>query len=531
VTEPPDWAIKVPSTPAIHQEQTQDTGTQNPLTGVCSMLMGGSPFLGSIVNLGTGSRGGVAGSLVGGSQTLADALCGFATGTPASGATADSLLSGASDVNDSVSANNFAMGILGIGQGSGGGSGNLALDGISGGIGFLTSLFGLLGACSCSSAYDPSTVTPTEVLAGASDVNDAFTGNPMAMGILGLGQQGGASGNAILDVFTGSCSFWGSLCGLATGSTDVSAATPASVLNTAGGFLDIGNDLLGGNSTDAGGLLDWGGGFLDDALGFLGDPFGLGSGSVHGAIPTDNVAGLLGPSTIGGTAQALVDGVYQGLTNTSNVGVSLASMTNSMSALAQDVAYLKSGAVAAGANPPIVNHYGVVGAHTYDIPVWADYLDVVVLGGGGGGHGCGLLAWGDGGEGGDWNQVTLERGVDIPGTTTTLSVTVGGGGAGHAGNGSNGAASSASGTGWAGITGAGGAGATTATVDYTGKGPGNNTFDGVIYYGGLTESGFMGADGNPAGGGGAGGTIIFMSGGDGAPGAVWVLAYETPPGS
>jgi hypothetical protein len=213
------------------------------------------------------------------------------------------------------------------------------------------------------------------------------------------------------------------------------------------------------------------------------------------------------------------------MNGTTTTGVSLAAMTNSMSALAQDVAYLKSGSAAAGANPPEITHYGTTGTHTYTIPAWADYLDVVVLGGGGGGHGCGFL-WGDGGEGGDWNQVTLERDVDIPLTTATLSVTVGAGGAGSSSDGSNGGASSASGTGWAGISGAGGAGATTATVDYSGKSPGNDTFDGVIYYGGLEQSAFLGADGNLPGGGGAGGTIVFMSGGDGAPGAVWVLAYE-----
>ena len=324
--QPPDWAIKVPSTPDVHGTITQDTGTQNPLTSVCSMLMGGSPFLGSIVNLGTGSGGGIAGSLVGGSQTLADALCGFATGTESSGATADSLLAGASDVNDSVSANNFAMGILGMGQESGS-SGNLALDGIGGGLSFLTSLFGLLGVCGCSGTYDPNTVTPQDVLTGAQDVNDAVSGNPFAMGILGmgqdpsgsgnlaldgingiqsfanslfsilslcgcgtgcapdtatpqtvltgaqdiadtvnntpmatgilaLGQQGGSSGNVAIDALGGIQQFFGSLCGIATGSTDVSATTPQTVLDTAQGYMDAGHGLLGGigSGIDGGGL-------------------------------------------------------------------------------------------------------------------------------------------------------------------------------------------------------------------------------------------------------------------------------------
>lgn len=527
MTQPPDWAINVPSTPDVHGTITQDTGTQNPLTSVCSMLMGGSPFLGSLVNLGTGSGGGIPGSLVGGSQTLADSLCGFATGQPSSGATADSLLSGASDVNDSVSANNFAMGILDMGQTSGS-SGNLALDGIGGGLSFLTELFSLLGACSCSSTYDPNTTTPQDVLAGASDVSSAVGGNPMAMGILGMG---GDTGNAVLDAFTGGCSFWGQSCGLLTGNTDVSNATPDSVLGTASGYLAMGNDLLGTNATNGADLANFGHGWSSDFMGLLGNPFGLGSGSASMSIPVDNVAGLLGPPSIGGTAQAMVDGVYQGLTNTSDVGVSLASMTNSMSALARDVAYLKGGSVAAGANPPLVTHYGIAGNHTHDIETWADYLDVVVLGGGGGGYGMGLISlWGNGGAGGHWNAVTLQRGVDIPLGTTTLSITVGAGGSGGSnGSGGNGGASTASGTGWAGISGTGGAGATQAMLDSSGKSPGNETFDDVIYYGGLEQSSaFGGGAGNAPGGGGEGGHLTFMAGGAGAPGAVWVLAYETP---
>jgi hypothetical protein len=165
------------------------------------------------------------------------------------------------------------------------------------------------------------------------------------------------------------------------------------------------------------------------------------------------------------------------------------------------------------------------GTATYTIPPWANYLDVVAVGGGGGGQGYGKVR-GEGGHAGVWNSVTLTRGVDIPAATTSMTVNVAGGGAGAGGVGSPGAASTVTASGWTGLSAAGGAGGAAGNAAITGGSPGNVTVNEVVYYGGLAQT-KADADGNsPGGGGAAAGGPLFPVGGDGAHGAVIIRAYQ-----
>ena len=68
------------------------------------------------------------------------------------------------------------------------------------------------------------------------------------------------------------------------------------------------------------------------------------------------------------------------------------------------------------------------GTYTYPIPYWCTTIDLVLLGaGGGGGYGANDEA---GGGAGNWNTTSVQRGSDIPWEATTITVTVGQGGAG-----------------------------------------------------------------------------------------------------
>jgi hypothetical protein len=189
-----------------------------------------------------------------------------------------------------------------------------------------------------------------------------------------------------------------------------------------------------------------------------------------------------------------------------------------------------SGAAGVSQVAPDISYINTAGPFSYPIPDWCNNMDIVVLGAGGGGQGCGLL-WGEGGHGGSWAMATITRDVQIPRTTTTLTGVVGSPGAGHDGIlgdvGSPGAASTISGTGWAGLTAAGGAGGSAGNADITGKGPipASQMINGYPYYAGGDQSSAFG-NGIGPGGGGGGSQITFVNAGPGAAGAVWVRAYQ-----
>lgn len=181
--------------------------------------------------------------------------------------------------------------------------------------------------------------------------------------------------------------------------------------------------------------------------------------------------------------------------------------------------------------------YTAPGTYTYPIPVWCRYIDLPAVGAGGGGAGGNNVnADGRGGYPGAWGGLTLQRGVDIPWTATSLTIVVGSGGA-------PGAAGSNGDGGPGGLTqikygttvllavagGAGGYGTNPFQGDQTyGQPPGDYTFNGRTFIGGARQN-TLGAAGNPPGCGGAGGDgRIFSSdpGGAGAPGAAFAIAYQ-----
>ncbi|WP_374159068.1 hypothetical protein ACEWX3_07550 [Mycobacterium sp. G7A2] len=178
----------------------------------------------------------------------------------------------------------------------------------------------------------------------------------------------------------------------------------------------------------------------------------------------------------------------------------------------------------------------------YDIPTWANYLDVVIIGGGGGGKGGngGTTQPGYGGEAGTWQTETLVRGVDFPVGATQIIFDVGPGGAGGAKeqNGSAGTATvrRAITGGKAALSAAGGAGATQygwgSDPMRQGRSPGNMTYQGRNYVGGLGgNGGAPGEDGSAPGAGGGGGNggiyTIAYAGGDGARGRAWITARQS----
>ncbi len=189
---------------------------------------------------------------------------------------------------------------------------------------------------------------------------------------------------------------------------------------------------------------------------------------------------------------------------------------------------------------PATTSYTTAGAFTYTIPQWCTHIDILALGGGGGGQGGGWVLANQGGLGGLWAWTTIQRGVDIPWSTSSLSGTVG-----TAGNGSSTSASPSAGgaggttsvtiPGNATLTGSGGSGgngnATGISNQRGGPARGGNTgsenkdvlLNGVTYTGGAEQT--SSANGNAPGGGGPGGNA-FANGRNGAVGRAIFLAYQ-----
>lgn len=174
----------------------------------------------------------------------------------------------------------------------------------------------------------------------------------------------------------------------------------------------------------------------------------------------------------------------------------------------------------------VVSTFSTAGTSGYSIPPWAVSLDVIVLGAGGGGQDGFVFFFvpfsGAGGLAGTFSTATLTRGGNLPGGTSSLSVTVGAGGLRNA----VGASSSVTGTGVTAITAAGGASGNGGAG--AGASPGDQVYHGQTYVGGTTQA-TLSAAGNAPGGGGGGGTPPGSGpGGLGADGAVWIFAYPNP---
>lgn len=248
------------------------------------------------------------------------------------------------------------------------------------------------------------------------------------------------------------------------------------------------------------------------------------------AIPMPNITGTGGPPTAVGTFESSWNGLYDGLTgNTGSTGKGVADVTNAATLLQAQVAALTAGAVGV----PDTAEFSTAGAYTYSIPPHlrsGDLIDVIAVGGGSGaGGGTGELIGGAGGLGGTWEAVTLVYGTDIPLTTTTITGVVGSGGPGGGGgvfslgiDGVAGTATTAIATGWAGLS-AAGAPAAVSLVTAIGASPGDITFNGITFVGGLAQNIASGAGNSPGGGGGGGAGLFWIgfNGGAGASGAIW----------
>ncbi|QDP44592.1 hypothetical protein SEA_NOTHINGSPECIAL_7 [Mycobacterium phage NothingSpecial] len=170
------------------------------------------------------------------------------------------------------------------------------------------------------------------------------------------------------------------------------------------------------------------------------------------------------------------------------------------------------------------------GNYTYDIPPNCRFIDVVLVGGGGGGQASlTLFAYGAPGGPGGWAGATLKRGVDIPWSVTQITGRVGIGGPGGPGPsispGFPGQSSTATCTGFSleGAQGDGGILAVGSQAATRGKGPGNFTWNGILYVGGADNTANS-QDGKAPGGAGNG-SAQFSSGYTGARGQAWFRAY------
>jgi hypothetical protein len=209
--------------------------------------------------------------------------------------------------------------------------------------------------------------------------------------------------------------------------------------------------------------------------------------------------------------------------------------------------------------------YTTSGNKTYTIPANAIsaatagahiYLDIVGIGAGagsGGGINTGASPNLSGGGGpGTWGGITLQLGVDVPLTTTSIAVHVGAGGTAGAVNslqGGNGDATTFTITGYAGgvitcagglagngYTGHGGANPQYGGAAIDGASPGDYTFNSAPYYGGVREVyGSAGRDGfnliypvsgsSPGGGAAAGDVTSTQPANSGASGTVGATGY------
>jgi hypothetical protein len=179
---------------------------------------------------------------------------------------------------------------------------------------------------------------------------------------------------------------------------------------------------------------------------------------------------------------------------------------------------------------PETQPYDGAGTYTYTIPYWCTTIDLVLLGAAGGGS-YNEFSNGVGGGAGDWKTATLQRGSDIPWSATTITVTVGHGGAGGtlaAGQGAPGGDTTAS---WDTTSGpttktasGGGAGASTSGLTGDGPSPNSQTAGDASLTAGSAQA-TPGGPGNAPGGGGGGGDVI-SPGGAGADGVAIVVASQ-----
>jgi hypothetical protein len=163
-------------------------------------------------------------------------------------------------------------------------------------------------------------------------------------------------------------------------------------------------------------------------------------------------------------------------------------------------------------NPVTTTHTTPGQPDPYSIPDWCNYIDLILLGGGGGG-----ITNGNGGSGGLWTAVTLTRGINIPWTTPSITITVGAGGPA----GSDGGETTATAAGLTIATPTAGGGKAGGSTSGFGESPGNFAYQGQTYTGGGSQN-TGDSDGIKPGGGASAGPFP----GKGADGEAWVVARQ-----
>lgn len=238
----PAWAASVSAFSAASQRSGAVTTTQqlqfpdtSQLGGLCGNALGGSAFTSGLVANGDPTTQGAGGALISGTQGFADGLCSLMGGAGA-GTTPQSVMSGANDVNDAVNGSPMAAGTIALGQPDGP-SGNSALDAINGVQNLANTLYNIFNACGCGQANSPANVSPQQVIDTTQETADGVSSNPMASGILSMGQEDGGTGNIALDAINGAQAFANSLysimqlCGCSADNAPANV-TPQQVIDT-----------------------------------------------------------------------------------------------------------------------------------------------------------------------------------------------------------------------------------------------------------------------------------------------------------
>jgi hypothetical protein len=181
---------------------------------------------------------------------------------------------------------------------------------------------------------------------------------------------------------------------------------------------------------------------------------------------------------------------------------------------------------------PVTQAFRSNGTYTYTPPSWwtngTDYLDLIAVGPGGGGSTANDFDAGGPGAAGAWATTTIQS---LSSGSLTVIISEGGAGSTTTAGGSSSTAVEIKDGTTAKLSAAAGAGGTyTGGGSYGGTGwygpsPGNETFEGQTYYGGLQATSGGAAGGWP-GGGGAGADQVFAAGGRGASGAAWIVARK-----
>lgn len=267
----------------------------------------------------------------------------------------------------------------------------------------------------------------------------------------------------------------------------------------------------------------------------LADPLAVVAGEQYGfeLVPvgaTHHVRGISTTDTIPDHPYAVIVGAAATRDNTSSpdtpsTPIAKASVTRSGNIPWIEVA-IDTG-TAEGYHDPVIVYFTESG--TIPRPNWAGFVEILGVGSGGGGKSGGTAGfYGAGGSPGKWSVAVWELGVDFDDADTTVTITISPGGAGGIlfSNGGAGGDTTIE-LGDATLTCDGGAGGASFGIsgigaNFVGAGPGNYTFNGELYLGGVNQNVYSSGGQSPGGAGSGGNWITVSPGGAGAKGAAWI---------